>query len=259
MQLSTILFAAFLGLGANAAAVPEAEAMEANSIRMGDKHYGRCLVKENQCVIVEKHGERRINCRRQTYGTGAGEDIYPKVELTHSAAVASACTLPTEPISNNITTGFGIQVQNPAAPIVHNRYMNLWSAGGGDQHLYLSPAGDAAFNLTLDNGVISRGIIHAVINGEYTADDNTTKLFMTQRGDPKAFFQPTYGCNAETDAVQVELDFISRAALPGGFICVRSASGDRHEFRYSPPGNTAVREDRPCYEVTLALVEAPTS
>lgn len=40
MQLSAILFAAFLGLGANAAAVPEAEAMEANFIGMGDKHYG---------------------------------------------------------------------------------------------------------------------------------------------------------------------------------------------------------------------------
>ncbi|KAF0326773.1 hypothetical protein K4K61_009935 [Colletotrichum sp. SAR11_59] len=181
------------------------------------------------------------------------------LKLLAAAVGVSACTLPTDPVSNNITTGFGIQVQNPAAPIVHNRYMNLWSAGGGDQHLYLSPAGDAAFNLTLDNGVISRGIIHAVINGEYTADDNTTKLFMTERGDPKAYFQPVYGCNPDTDAVQLELDFISRATLPGGFICVRSASGDRHEFRYSPPGNTAVREDRPCYEVTLAVVQAPAA
>lgn len=111
---------------------------------------------------------------------------------------------------------------------------------------------------------------------QYTADDNTTKLFMTERGDPKAYFQPVYGCNPDTDAVQLELDFISRAALPGGFICVRSASGDRHEFRYSPPGNTgeyfssstqaswltihqAVREDRPCYEVTLAVVQAPAA
>ncbi|KAL0938321.1 uncharacterized protein CTRU02_204931 [Colletotrichum truncatum] len=179
--------------------------------------------------------------------------------LLSAAAVVSACTPPTEPLSNNITTGFRIQVQNPSAPIVHNRYLNLWAAGGGDQHLYLSPAGADAFDLTLVNGVISRGIIHAVINGEYTADDNTTKLFMTQRGDPKAFFQPIYGCNPETDAVQIELDFISRAALPGGFICVRSASGGRHEFRYSPPGNTVIREDRPCYEVTLALVPASTS
>ncbi|KAF4777691.1 hypothetical protein HER10_EVM0005870 [Colletotrichum scovillei] len=176
-----------------------------------------------------------------------------------AAAVVSACTPPTEPLSNNITEGFGIQVQNASVPIIHNRYINLWSAGGGDQHLYLSPAGDSAFNLTLVNGVLSRGIIHAVINGEYTADDNTTKMFMTERGDPKAFFQPVYGCNPDTDAVQVELDFVSRAAVPGGFICFRSASGERHEARYSPPGNTVIRADRPCYEVTLAVVPAPTA
>lgn len=83
-----------------------------------------------------------------------------------AAAVVSACTPPTDSLSNNIPTGFGIQVQNASVPIIHNRFMNLWSAGGGDQHLYLSPAGDAAFNLTLVDGVISRGIIHAVINGE---------------------------------------------------------------------------------------------
>lgn len=180
--------------------------------------------------------------------------------LLSAAAAVSACTPPTDPISNNITEGFGIQIQNASVPIIHNRYVNLWSAGGGDQHLYLSPAGDSAFNLTLVNGVISRGIIHAVINGEvnwplgggeekerrssvanasqYTADDNTTKLFMTERGDPKAYFQPVYGCNPDTDAVQTELEFVSRAALPGGFICFRSASGERHEARYSPPGNT---------------------
>ncbi|TEA19772.1 hypothetical protein C8034_v008881 [Colletotrichum sidae] len=181
-------------------------------------------------------------------------------KLLSAAAAVSACAPPpTEPLSDNIPAGFGIQVQNASAPVVHNRYLNLWAAGGGDQHLYLSPAGAAAFNLTLVDGVLSRGIIHAVINGEYTADDNTTKLFMTQRGDPKALFQPVYGCNQDTDAVQVELDFVARAALPGGFICVRSASGDRHEFRYSPPGNTAYRADRPCYEVTLALVPAPTA
>ncbi|OHE93293.1 hypothetical protein CORC01_11436 [Colletotrichum orchidophilum] len=169
-----------------------------------------------------------------------------------AAAVVSACTPPTEPLSNNITEGFGIQIQNASVPIIHNRYINLWSAGGGDQHLYLSPAGNSAFNLTLVNGVLSRGIIHAVINGE---------MFMTERGDPKAYFQPVYGCNPDTDAVQVELDFVSRAALSGGFICFRSASGDRHEARYSPPGNTVntvvIRADRPCYEVRLALVPAP--
>ncbi|KAK2001543.1 hypothetical protein LX36DRAFT_628643 [Colletotrichum falcatum] len=178
------------------------------------------------------------------------------VGIISAAGGGSACVPPTEPLSNNILEGFGIQIQNVSIPVIHNRYINLWSAGGGDQHLYLSPAGDSAFNLTLVDGVISRGISHGVINGEYTADDNTTKLFMTERGDPKAFFQPVYGCNPETDAVQVELDFVSRATLPGGFICFRNATGERHEARYSPPGNTAARADRPCYEVTLAIVPA---
>lgn len=86
--------------------------------------------------------------------------------LVGAAAAVSACELPTGSLPNNITEGFAIQVQNVSYPEIHNRLMNLWSAGGGDQHLYLSPAGDAASNLTLVNGVITRGDIHAVINGE---------------------------------------------------------------------------------------------
>lgn len=89
-----------------------------------------------------------------------------KCALLGAALVVSACTPPSGSLSANITKGFGIQVQNASYPDIHNRMMNLWSAGGGDQHLYLSPAGDAANNLTLVDGVISRGIIHAVINGE---------------------------------------------------------------------------------------------
>lgn len=81
-------------------------------------------------------------------------------------ATALACDIPGDTPSNTIAEGFAIQVQNASYPIIHNRMMNLWPAGGGDNHLYLSPAGDAASNLTLADGVINRGIIHAVINGE---------------------------------------------------------------------------------------------
>lgn len=63
-------------------------------------------------------------------------------------------------------------------------------------------------------------------------------MFMTERGDPRAIYDVEYGCNPDTDAVQTELVFKARDTLPGGFICVRSASGERYEFRYSPPGNT---------------------
>ena len=65
-------------------------------------------------------------------------------------------------------------------------------------------------------------------------------MFMTERGDPRAIYDVVYGCNPDTDALQKELHFKARADLPGGHICVRLASGDRHEFRYSPPGNTGM-------------------
>lgn len=62
-------------------------------------------------------------------------------------------------------------------------------------------------------------------------------MFMTERGDPRAIYDVRYGCNPDTDAVQTELVFKERAGVTGGHICVRVASGNRHEFRYSPPGN----------------------
>lgn len=84
--------------------------------------------------------------------------------------VEVGCVLPIE-ASNNITTPFAIQVLYPDNPVIHGRRMNFWSAGGGDQHLYLEPAGTAVSNLTLVNGVIITSMnggptIRAVINGE---------------------------------------------------------------------------------------------
>ena len=63
---------------------------------------------------------------------------------------------------------------------------------------------------------------------------------MTERNDPRAVFQPVYGCNPDTDAVQIELAFqLRETSPPGGLICVRSAAGERHEFRYAGAGNTS--------------------
>ncbi|KAM0322521.1 hypothetical protein ACHAQA_009367 [Verticillium albo-atrum] len=174
--------------------------------------------------------------------------------LLFAVAAAAQCTLPNTTLSSTITEPFGIQVQNPAFPEIHNRYLYLWESGGGDQHLYLSPAGVPATTLTLDAGVLELGPLFAVIEGEYTAYDNTTKLFTTERGDPRAIFQPTHACNPDTSAPQVELTFVQRQTSPlGGHICVRLASGARHEFRYSPPGNPAHDPARPCIPVVLAL------
>lgn len=96
---------------------------------------------------------------------------------------------------------------------------------------------------------------------------------MTDRGDPRAVYDVRYGCNPDTDAVQTELAFKERSGVQGGHICVRLASGNRHEFRYSPPGNvckcrvqfeacltgmlTCAVVDNPnrvCIKVTLAVV-----
>lgn len=183
-----------------------------------------------------------------------------------AAVLASACEIPTAPpLSNTIEEGFGLLIQNPDVPIIHNRFYNLEEAGGGDQHLYLSPAGAYAFDLTLNAGVITWGPrpLRAVIQGEYLISDNTTKLFMTERGDPRAIFQPVYGCNPDTDELQIELEFVENqdpTEPSGGNICVRSASGDRYEFRWSPPENPAYDPNRPCYPVTLAIdrSEPPT-
>ncbi|ATY67185.1 carbohydrate-binding WSC domain [Cordyceps militaris] len=177
-----------------------------------------------------------------------------------SAAAALGCTLPTDTPSTNIPQGFAIQVQNASYPVIHNRLINQWSAGGGDQHLYLSPAGNATgATLTLVAGVITQPnggkVIRAVINGEYTAFDNTTKMFMTERGDPRGIFDVRYGCNPDTDKVQTELVFKERSGVTGGHLCFRLAAGNRHECRYSPPGNTLV--DLPnqlCIKVTLVVV-----
>ncbi len=88
------------------------------------------------------------------------------------AAVAGtwACTPGDDPPTNDISVGFAIQVQNASYPAIHNHRMNFWEAGGGDGHLYVSPAGNSTGPLTMVDGVLMRGGIHAVINGEVRQD-----------------------------------------------------------------------------------------
>lgn len=78
----------------------------------------------------------------------------------------SACVIPPDALSNNITSGFGLLVQNPAFPSIHNRYFSLLVAGGGDKHLFLAPVGDVPSDLVLTQGVLAQGIIHGLIGGE---------------------------------------------------------------------------------------------
>jgi hypothetical protein len=154
-----------------------------------------------------------------------------------------ACLIPQTQLSNNITQGFSIQIQNASYPAIHNHYINLWDNGGGnvphDQHLYISPAGNATSQLTLVNGVITLPwdpIRRAVINLEYNSQDNTTKMFMTDRGDPRGIFDVVYGCNADTDELQTELHVKSRGDIEqGGEMGVKPA-GANFDMRWRAPG-----------------------
>ncbi len=88
--------------------------------------------------------------------------------LFAGAAVTSACTIPTTTLSNNIAYPFRAQVQNASRPEVHNQYMNLFEAGGGDRHLFIGPVGVPTYDLTLVDGVINHvpDGVRAVIGGE---------------------------------------------------------------------------------------------
>lgn len=90
--------------------------------------------------------------------------------LAAAASMVTGCEIPTEELPNSIAEEFAIQVQNPAFPEIHNRLYNIWSSGGGDQHPFLSPAGNSTDELTLVDGVITMATvvptIRAVINGE---------------------------------------------------------------------------------------------
>jgi hypothetical protein len=161
-------------------------------------------------------------------------------------SAALACRIPNTKLSNNITSGFSVQLQNASYPEIHNHYMNLWDNGGGDvphdQHLYVSPAGNATSELTLVNGVITlpwNPIRRAVINLEYNEKDNTTKMFMTDRSDPQGIFDVVYGCNPDTDALQMELHIKSRGDIEqGGEMGVKPA-GANHDFRWRAPGTSS--------------------
>lgn len=90
----------------------------------------------------------------------------PIISTFLSLPLVLACTKPTtKPVIDN-SRPFGIQINAKQYPAIHNKNMNLWAAGGGDQHLYLSPAGSPAFNLQHIGGAITQAQIHTVINGE---------------------------------------------------------------------------------------------
>ena len=85
------------------------------------------------------------------------------------AASTLACTLPTDVLPNTLTQSFAVQIQNASFPDIHNHFLDLWDWGGGDQHLFVSPAGNSTSELTLVDGVITLPwdpIRRAVINGE---------------------------------------------------------------------------------------------
>ncbi|KAI0391105.1 hypothetical protein F5Y17DRAFT_25768 [Xylariaceae sp. FL0594] len=179
--------------------------------------------------------------------------------------LTTACTIPTgdPPLSNSITQPFSLRLQNASYPEIHNHRLNIWDWGGGDQHLFVSPAGNATSELILVDGVITlpwTPIRRAVINGEYEPLDNTTKMFMTERGDPRAIWDVVYGCDPDnTDALQTELRFRSRGDLEvGGLLGVRPFNG-MYDFRWKGPGTSVNDPNRPWIHVTLVVEHPATS
>ncbi|KAK9413628.1 hypothetical protein SUNI508_11837 [Seiridium unicorne] len=184
------------------------------------------------------------------------------IEIVFSGLVgfAIACDIPGDTLSNSITKGFSIQLQNTSYPDVHNHFLNIWDWGGGDEHLFVSPAGNAMSELTLVDGVITLPwdpIRRAVINGEYEPKDNTTKMFITQRGDLRAIWDVVYGCNSDTDALQTELRSKSRGDIEnGGDMGVRPFNG-AYDFRWRPSGTSVhlvIHADRLWIKVTLVIL-----
>lgn len=108
-----------------------------------------------------------------TFPKAPSQSILIMARLTSTLALllgavnnALGCTIPTTPLSNNITTLFSIKTQNPAIPRVHNYIMNF-VRNGDDEHLVLRPAGRPTYDsLWLDNGLLRTRNIHAVIDLE---------------------------------------------------------------------------------------------
>lgn len=89
--------------------------------------------------------------------------------LTSAIAAASACTVTGPLASNNIAGPFALKLQNASYPEFHNHFLNIWDWGGGDQHLFVSPAGNFTSAFQLVDGVITLPWDpprRAVINGE---------------------------------------------------------------------------------------------
>ncbi len=91
--------------------------------------------------------------------------------LAGGAALATACVIPNLVIPTNITTGFAVQIQNPAFPAIHDFFLDLYPAGGGDMHLFITgtpQVGTRYSSLTLSQGVLTDSVdgIHAVIDGQ---------------------------------------------------------------------------------------------
>jgi hypothetical protein len=92
-----------------------------------------------------------------------------------SACAVMACTIPSQPLPNSISAPFQVQVQNATVARVHNKFMNLQQAGGGDRHLFLDPVGTPTKDLNLTAGVLQWQNIRAVIGGEVSFPAQTIK------------------------------------------------------------------------------------
>ncbi|TGZ81139.1 hypothetical protein EX30DRAFT_349007 [Ascodesmis nigricans] len=167
-----------------------------------------------------------------------------------SPTPSGPCTPSLLPISD-IPQNFYVRVVIPGNEDLTNRMMNFQPSGGSDQHPYLDPAGHFTGTNTLVSNVITNtaistgATIRLCLGGNPDSKDGTTKLFFTKRNtDPRAIFDVWGGCGENNYEFKLR---------DGAVVCVRKASGNKWEFRYTPAGNT---KDADCIKAKIVPVFA---
>lgn len=130
--------------------------------------------------------------------------------------------------SNSIDQPFAVQVQAPGQPF--DRQNVTFTPNSEDRLLFLSPDGSPVSNFTLQGGVWTNAGLHAVVSGQIQAD-NTTTIFFTTRVQKLAALDAYFGCEPDTDGLQVQFRLSDGASA-----CI-ALDGVKYSLKYKPAGD----------------------